>query len=142
MNILFLQSPKLQKHQKLIFMWQQMNNILQNAGQNGVNQGQPQFQSQSQQSNIGSGSGAGGKCVIFRKSGQGENSAPIMIQCNDNEKISEIVQRYRTKSGDADTSKKFIFNAKQLNLGLTVAEAGLTDNANIFVVTTRGVKGA
>jgi len=27
-------------------------------------------------------------------------------------------------------------------MSLTVGEAGLTDNANIFVVTTRGVKGA
>ena len=53
-----------------------------------------------------------------------------------------LCQRYRTKSSDTDTSKKFIFNAKQLNPALSVAEAGLTDNANIFVVTTRGVEGA
>ncbi len=38
--------------------------------------------------------------------------------------------------------KKFIFNAKALNPSLTVAEAGLNEGANIFVVNTAGVKGA
>ena len=65
-----------------------------------------------------------------------------MIQCLDTDRLSEVIQRYRVKSNDNDDSKKFIFNAKQLNMSLTVGEAGLTDNANIFVVTTRGVKGA
>ena len=65
-----------------------------------------------------------------------------MIQCTDNDSVGEVIRRYRIKAGDQDTSKKFIFNAKQLNESLSVAEAGLSNNANIFVVTTRGVKGA
>ena len=81
----------------------------------------------------------GGKNIFFRKNG--ENAPPLMIQCIDNEKVSVIIKRYRTKANDYDKSKRFIFNAKQLNESLTVAEAGLTDNSNIFVVTTEGVKG-
>ena len=57
-------------------------------------------------------------------------------------KISDIIQKYRTKSSNNDPSKKFIFSAKGLNLDLTAAEAGLTRNAYIFVVNTKGIKGA
>ena len=38
--------------------------------------------------------------------------------------------------------KKFIFNAKNLNPSLSLAEAGIAHNSNIFVVTTKGVHGA
>ena len=58
------------------------------------------------------------------------------------EKVKEVIQRYRIKSGDNDQTKKFIFNAKNLNQELSVGEAGITNNGNIFVVTTQGVKGA
>ena len=116
----------------------QMNDILNNKSQNMGSQSQNQSSSQSQSYSNPS----GGKSIIFRKSGEGEQGAPIMVQCLDSDKVSEVIKRYRAKSGDQDPSKKFIFNAKALNLDLTVAEAGLTDNANIFVVTTRGVKGA
>ena len=117
---------------------QQMQNVLNNSNSN-VNQNQTQSQSQPQNQSTNK---PGGKCVIFRKSGEGQQGPPIMIQCMDGDKISEVIQRYRTKANDTDDSKKFIFNAKQLNTTLTVGEAGITDNANIFVVTTRGVKGA
>jgi len=69
-------------------------------------------------------------------------SAGIEIQCLSDEKVSDVIQRYRTKSNDRDPTKKFIFNAKALNCDLTVAEAGLTNNGNIFVVSTKGIKGA
>ena len=118
-------------------MNQQMQNVLNNSGSNTVNPSQSQSQPQNQSS-----AKPGGKCVIFRKSGEGQQGPPIMIQCLDSDKISDLIQRYRTKSNDNDDSKKFIFNAKQLNPTLSVGEAGITDNANIFVVTTRGVKGA
>ena len=85
----------------------------------------------------------GGISVIFRASGAtGQASAPIMVQCMPDEKVSQVIEKYRSKSGDKDDSKKFIFNAKNLAPGLTVAEAGITNNANIFVVATKGIKGA
>ena len=121
-------------------MQNQMQNYLNNGSQNIGNQSQSQFKNESQSQSISSSSG--GKCVIFRKSGEGQQGAPIMVQCLDSDKVSEVINRYRAKSGDQDPSKKFIFNAKALNASLSVAEAGLTDNANIFVVATRGVKGA
>ena len=81
--------------------------------------------------------------IVFRVSGpEGQGRPPLSIQCMPNEKISDVIQKYRTKSGDQDQTKKFIFNAKNLNPQLSVGEAGITDNANVFVVTTQGVKGA
>ena len=88
-------------------------------------------------------SSQGGLNVIFRVSGQGgQGVPPVMIQCMPNEKVSDLIQRYRTKSGDNDKSKKFIFNAKNLVEDMTIGQAGITNNGNIFVVTTKGVKGA
>ena len=116
----------------------QMNNILNNVGQGNnapVNQGSEQNQPQQQS--------GGGFSVIFRASAEtGPASAPIMIQCTPNDKVSDIIEKYRNKANDRDETKKFIFNAKNLNASLSVAEAGITNNANIFVVATKGIKGA
>jgi hypothetical protein len=79
--------------------------------------------------------------VYFKAGANGENGS-IMIQCSLNDKISDLIQKYRSKSLEDVTLKKFIFNAKALVPTLTVAEAGLTEGANIFVVNTAGVKGA
>ncbi len=38
-------------------------------------------------------------------------------------------------------SKKFIFNAMALSPSLSAAEAGLSNDANIFVVATKGIRG-
>ena len=65
-----------------------------------------------------------------------------MIQCTPNDKVSDIIEKYRNKANYRDETKKFIFNAKNLNTSLSVAEAGITNNANIFVVATKGIKGA
>ena len=81
--------------------------------------------------------------IVFRVSGKrGQNKAPKMIQCLPDEKVSEVVQRYRDQTGDYDKSKKFIYNAKSLNFELTVKQHGITNNGNIFVITTKGIKGA
>jgi len=64
------------------------------------------------------------------------------IKCLLNEKVSDIIERYREKSGDNDPTKKFVFNAKDLDLSLTVAEAGLVNDSSINVYTTKCIKGA
>lgn len=81
--------------------------------------------------------------VIFRVSGEDEfnNSIPISIQCSNSEKVSDLIQKYRNKSGDSDCSKKFVFKAKQLNQNLTVSEEEIIEMSNIFVVPTKGIKG-
>ena len=83
----------------------------------------------------------GGINVFFRAGQNGENGS-IMIQCTLEEKVSDVIKRYGTKSMEDTNKKKFIFNAKALVPTLTVAEAGLQEGANIFVVNTAGVKGA
>ena len=76
--------------------------------------------------------------VIFRAiKSNGDAEAPITILCFPDDKVSLIIERYRGLSLDYDNKKKFIFNAKNLSLLLTVAEAGITDGANIFVVPTK-----
>ena len=77
--------------------------------------------------------------VYFRESGNVIKNT-IMVNVNEDEKISDIIQKYREKSSNYDINLKFIFNSKDLNHlnhSLTVAEAGITNNANIFVVKKR-----
>ena len=53
----------------------------------------------------------------------------------------ELVKKKITKKLKLDGNEKFIFNAKQVAPNLTVAEAGMTNNSNIFIISTEGVKG-
>ena len=75
--------------------------------------------------------------IVFRQS-LSNNSldkiGPVMVYCSPYEGVSSIIEKYRMKSNDFDPDKKFIFNAKNLSPYLSVAEAGITNNANIFVV--------
>ena len=74
--------------------------------------------------------------VCFRK----VKESPIYLQCNKNEKVFDLIGKYRFKSQDRDFSEKFIFNAKALNFSYTLEEAGITNGSNIFVVSTKGIK--
>ncbi len=75
--------------------------------------------------------------VKFRK----DRAEPIPVKCSLNNSISDIIKKYRKYSLDNEPEEKFIFNAKALSPSLTVAEAGLTNNSNIFVVETNGLRG-
>ena len=82
--------------------------------------------------------------VFFREGApdnQDTNSPKIAIQCMPDEKVSDIIQRYRTKA-NFNGEAKFIFNAKNLAPSLSVAEAGITNSSYVFVVKTEGIKGA
>ena len=79
-----------------------------------------------------------GFTVHFKR---GQNAPSIGVQCIPDERISSIIEEYRAKSGDRSTTKKFIFNTHPLSPSLTAAEAGLADDAIIFVVETKGVVG-
>ena len=138
-----MQQQMMQQQQMMAAQAQQaaMNNILnQNAQGTGQGNATPANQMASSAPSQSQGQGFS---VIFRASGAtGQASAPIMVQCMPDEKVSEVIEKYRSKSGDRDPTKKFIFNAKNLAPSLSVAEAGITNNANIFVVATKGIKGA
>ena len=73
---------------------------------------------------------------------EGPPKPPVFIQCTMNDKVSSLIQSYRNKTGDNDAAhEKFIYNAKRLNETLTVAEAGILNNAVIFVLNDRDVDG-
>ena len=55
------------------------------------------------------------------------------ILTKSDEKISEIIKKYRQKSSNYNKNIDFIFNAKHLNPSLTASEPGLT-NCNIIQV--------
>ena len=81
--------------------------------------------------------------VVFIVSGKQANGMPpLNIQCKESDMVSDLIQKYRNKTGDNNTTKKFIYNAKNLEKNITVKQAGISNNANIFVVSTQGIKGA
>ena len=69
------------------------------------------------------------------------DNSRIHIHISPDEKVSDLIEKYRKVACDYGQSKKFIFSGKNLNLELTVAEAGLFNSANIFVVNTINVIG-
>ena len=69
-----------------------------------------------------------------------EHKPPIYIECNSKDKVSDIIEKYRNKANDYDDSKKFIFNARNLNPSLSLVEAGIKNNSNIFVCRSKGIK--
>ena len=79
--------------------------------------------------------------VFFISSIKGEN-LKYSFQIGSDEKVSTLIQKYRNKSGDFETNKKYICNAKTLNPSLNCTEARLSDNSNIFVINTRVIEGA
>ena len=81
------------------------------------------------QKEIGNDPNYGAICIYFK----GEKTSPIMLQCNYNDKISNIFEKYRIFSGDHEPNKKLIYNGNILSPNLTVKESGLEMNANIIV---------
>ena len=63
----------------------------------------------------------------------------IVIQCYPDEKVSDIIERYRYRICDFDKTKKFTFNSKNLKEkeNLSLSEVGIIDNSDIFVNSTK-----
>ena len=77
-------------------------------------------------------------CVIFRRSSlTGQASSPVYVQCMPDERLSKVIEKYRNQSGDYVLTKKFIFDGMGLNMNLSVAEAGINNKSNIFVVSSK-----
>ena len=76
--------------------------------------------------------------IVFRRS---DDNPPIRVMCDYTEKISEVIKRYCIKAGidKYQDNFKFVFNAKKINLDLTVAESGIANNSNIFVIKIQNV---
>ena len=70
-----------------------------------------------------------GISVIFNKNGD-----KTTISCKLNEKISDIIKKYKKATSDNSQNLKFIFNAKKLNENFTVSESGLVDGSVIHII--------
>ena len=72
--------------------------------------------------------------VYFRESGSNKKGPPIAVQCLPDDKICDVIERYRVKANNHKIDIKFIFNAKKLNKDITICENGIMNNSSIFVV--------
>ena len=64
-----------------------------------------------------------------------KNGAPIMIQCQSNDKMEEAIDKCFSKSGIFNKDRYcFIYNAKRVVLNSTIEENGIINNSNIFVL--------
>ena len=57
-----------------------------------------------------------------------------------NDKFQYIIYKITSKL-KLNGTEKFIFNAKTVHPNLSLAEAGMTNNANIFITPSRGING-
>ena len=80
--------------------------------------------------------------VLFKIRGVGEIDNLIAVQTELFGTVDSLIEEYRNKTGDYEPTKKFIFNARELNLNQTCVEAGLCNNSIIQVIDTRNVNGA
>ena len=74
--------------------------------------------------------------------GADEENEKIMIQCSMDDKIQDLIDRFKTKTLEDVSTKKFIFNARALIPTKTVRDSEIFNGAKIFVVETKNVKGA
>ena len=72
--------------------------------------------------------------------GSDSNETTLTILCKSEDLVSTIIERFRDKTNFRGKAQ-FIFNAKRLNENLTVGEAGIENNSNIFVITVKYVGG-
>ena len=63
------------------------------------------------------------------------------VLCSLEDKISDVIQKYREKSNDNEDNLKFIFNSKILNPSITVGEADLSDGSLINIVEGNQIMG-
>ena len=64
----------------------------------------------------------------------------ISINCNKNDKLKDVIEKYRIKSGDT-TSNKFIYNAEVANLEKIIEENGIRKGNKILVLDERDIYG-
>ena len=65
----------------------------------------------------------------------------INMQCILDEKISNLIKRFRIKIDDFDSLLVFVFNGHKLDSNLTIAQARLRDRSVISVLNFQNVQG-
>ena len=72
--------------------------------------------------------------IIFRQSGN-NSLGPIVVNAYINEKIKEVLEKYRYQAQDFDYSKIFYLNGNAINnYEKTLKELNINEQGNIFVV--------
>jgi len=66
----------------------------------------------------------------------------IIIPCQAEENMGNVINRFYQKIGYRDPNAKFIHNAKNLNTSLSISELGLLNGSVIQVLFNGRVKGA
>ena len=61
-------------------------------------------------------------------------SPPIVIECSLNDKIDQLIRKYRERIGNYFPNKKFIYGNKELSTDLTVKEENLCDGCLVKVI--------
>ena len=79
--------------------------------------------------------------IIFKLISKDRIQPPITIYCRLDDKISHIIEKYRTKSLDNDYSEKFVLNAKTLDPSKTLREECVYNEAQICVISTKFMEG-
>ena len=77
--------------------------------------------------------------VIFRFSGETGANEPILLRCFIDDEFG-FIQKKVLKKLNVSGTIKFIFNGKNANPNLTMAELGIENNANIFIENTKDSK--
>ena len=67
--------------------------------------------------------------VVFKK-----RSWKIFVLCRLDDKISDIIQRYRNKTLDNDEHLHFLYNGKGLEPSRTIAQSGIINGSLIYVI--------
>ena len=69
------------------------------------------------------------------------NSKLLVFHCSPNEKISDVIEKYRKKANDYNENF-FVFNNEQIgNLTSTLSQIGIKNQSTIFVLGKGGLKG-
>ena len=76
--------------------------------------------------------------IVFKKDTYRKRTA---IHCHPQEKISNVIQRYREKANDYDENR-FIFNGKDLDISSTISESKFINGHEIVVCTQGVLKGS
>jgi hypothetical protein len=71
--------------------------------------------------------------VDFVMGTNGENGS-LTIQCNLDDQIQDLIDKFKMKTQEDASTKKFVFNTSELDPRSTAKESGLFDGAKIFVI--------
>ena len=70
--------------------------------------------------------------ILFNQDWSGK---VFVINCNNNEKFSEVIRKYREKSQDGNIDRQFLFNSKIIKPSLKISELGIGNFSKIEVST-------